>query len=155
MSLFQVPGWAVAAAPVQESKKRKRKANGQSEDAEFQDLVAQIQKITPPDLPTKKKRRKADKPKKDDAPVVMADPTPQKVGDAAGTKSETKKDRKKQKHAAKPVPSNPTSPQKQKSPSKQKQSPAATKPTPAATLTPLQKQMKGSLDGARFRYVCK
>jgi len=148
MSLFQVPGWSVAAAPVQESKKRKRKVNGQSEDAEFQDLVAQIQKITPPDLPSKKKRRKADKPKKDAAPVVTADPAPQKPDDAVGNKSETKKERKKQKQTPKPAaPSNPTSPQKQK------QSLAASKSTAVAALTPLQKQMKGSLDGARFRYV--
>ncbi|CAA7259906.1 unnamed protein product [Cyclocybe aegerita] len=170
MSLFQVPGWSVATAPVREepqytSKKRKRPSNDthklEAAEVNIEKLISKLAHPQPGENPTNSKgkakaqdpRRKARLGKKQKLGVGAAD-APKKAERPSASSSEVKI-----------PPSSPTKSKKEKKMAKSNPPPAIevaskrlkpSSPQQEATssrLTALQKGMKQSLDGARFRLI--
>ncbi|KAF9483950.1 hypothetical protein BDN70DRAFT_873077 [Pholiota conissans] len=149
MSLFEVPGWSVKTTPVrgtpqQLSKKRKRPNNDvETAQVNMEKLMAKLANTTPEHLLAPKKHRKAQK----QAQGAPSDVERHTEGDqitAAPSKAsllKAKKEQKKKKHidsfSKKPSTSLDKPPQ----------------PCDTNNLTALQKSMKDSLDGARFRLI--
>ncbi|KAG6868455.1 hypothetical protein C0993_002593 [Termitomyces sp. T159_Od127] len=156
MALFDVPGWTVDAPSIVEatSKKRKRSAvephDLQAAEANFEKLVAQLERSSSKKLGvTPKKREKKDKKK-----------------GAMNHNSDTtdKQSRKKVKDVAEKLMSPPQPPPKSsdklhplsassKKTKKKHGRDSSSSQSAFVNLTPLQKGMKESLDGARFRLI--
>jgi ribosomal RNA-processing protein 8 len=165
MSLFEVDGWAVNSAPVREatqrlSKKRKRPFDHneiESTEVNVEKLMAKLTSLPETSTssvsgsrnveeyhgPRKKKKHtlhvKKNKEEISCARGVMslASVTSSKNCDRESSSKKTKHQRKRGLHPSKTTFED----SKQKIPSD-------------TSLTPLQKGMKESLDGARFRLVC-
>lgn len=156
MSLFEVPGWSVKTTPIrgtpqQVSKKRKR-PNNHANDVEtteinMEKLMAKLANTTDEGLSIAKKRKKAQKqaPEATSNAEQHTEGTHVRIpGVPTKTSSPSGKRNGKKKHYIDPsltLPS--TSTQSLEKP------PSSSN---ANNLTALQKGMKDSLDGARFRY---
>ncbi|KAG5340987.1 hypothetical protein C0989_012361 [Termitomyces sp. Mn162] len=141
MPLFDVPGWTVDAPPIAEavktSKKRKRSAvephDLQAAEANFETLIKQLDRSSSTDnlgaAPKKKEKKEKKKKATKDITDKRAVPAqlPRKILDQSHPSSPHSKKTKK-KHAREYSQS-------------------------VAGLTLLQKEMKESLDGARFRMI--
>ncbi len=144
MVLFDVPGWSVPGVPVAVPS-RKRKRPSRHDLDQLQSATVNVEKLmkqlateqtgvsADADQPPKKKRMR-DKDRKAQQPPTSTQ------GDGEQRKKKKKKERKKQTGDNVASSSSPTS------------SHPPTQPTHNA-LTSLQRGMKQSLDGARFRYV--
>ncbi|KAG6854994.1 hypothetical protein C0991_005923 [Blastosporella zonata] len=164
MPLFDVPGWTVGAPPMAEpstttSKKRKRPASSVYEPHDLQAAQANIEKLIKQlDLPSPKDAPKVSNKKKGkaaaDVSVSRFETEPRKSKKAKKAKTTVAEEEKKS-----PAPVKPTktvdkaysSPEDSKRVAK-KRAPGSLSSQPAG-LTALQKGMKESLDGARFRMI--
>jgi ribosomal RNA-processing protein 8 len=155
MSLFEVPGWSVKTAPVPEqsqqvSKKRKRpnshRDDIQSAEVNIEKLMAKLANKELEGSPPAPKKRKNAQNQYQAAPSTAERRREGKTAQNPDTPSvlpslKTKKEEKK-KQKVDPSPN---------LPAKAIQLPPKV-PTPSNThLTLLQKSMRDSLDGARFR----
>jgi len=158
MSIFEVGGWAVKAAPVREatqrvSKKRKRPSGHnktESAGVNVDKLMAKLTQGLPQSStstsshnveehqePVKKKPKQMYNRKGTSCAGVSESIVPVKIGDRESSPKKIKN-----KHQGGLRPSKTTSKN-------------STQKVPSDTpLTSLQKGMKDSLDGARFRLVC-
>jgi ribosomal RNA-processing protein 8 len=165
MALFQVPGWSMPAAPVSAlsqstSKKRKRPATQevdkvQSVEVNLDKLMQKLGRDHEDEQGPKKKKSKHGKtPQGMDTRDESATSSkgkkknPSSLGVVALSVAESSKPptKVKQKKKKKPVAEKASSSEQQP----RNTSPAA---DGVSGLTSLQKGMKESLDGARFRYV--
>ncbi|KAG6903381.1 hypothetical protein C0995_013134 [Termitomyces sp. Mi166 len=162
MPLFDVPGWTVDAPPIAEavktSKKRKRSAvephNLKAAEANFEKLIKQLERSSTDNSSTtpKKKEKKEKKEKKKRVDTVVNSEKVQKQQ----VKKVKKDTAEKQTPAQPPLKtldqSHPSSPRSKKT--KERHARESSYSQSAITgLTPLQKGMKESLDGARFRII--
>ncbi|KAG6327658.1 hypothetical protein ID866_11431, partial [Astraeus odoratus] len=155
MALFEVPGWTVPSTPVSvpaPSKKRKRRASHSPDDLQsVQANLEKLVKILGDDAPNSDGRPSKKSHRKSKAQKGTHDqeaPRPGKMGDpiakntAPITVPKKKKDKKRR---------------ESKSMNTEALSHSISKPPPStqenASLTSLQKRMRESLDGARFRLI--
>lgn len=144
MALFQVPGWTVPATPVSAqttSKKRKRRASHspddlQSAQANLERLVSMLGDTPGDSRPSKKPSVKA-KFDKNNSDQVRSQAG--KKGPSTPNPPKGKKNEQKQSKGSGPV----TTSGSTSKPSRTNQGDSG--------LTPMQKSMKESLGGARFR----
>lgn len=174
MSLFEVPGWSVKAAPVREesqqvSKKRKRpSSHTQMESAEVnvEKLMARLAnahpEVTSTQTPESKKRKKT--PRQKDASKVGAEGTKaqptmpsrasekikQSSDNGVGTATKSAESKPKKKAAASAKTKN-AADSSSTQPSVSTPIADGQRAQKNSNLTALQKSMKESLDGARFR----
>ncbi|KAJ8516358.1 hypothetical protein ONZ45_g6300 [Pleurotus djamor] len=146
MSLFNVPGWSVPTAPVsQVSTKHKKRARTGKRRAESPRVDA-IPEQPQPSTPKQASKKGAPKHKKGDnshQPFAAAEVTAETADG-----SQKSKKRKREREASSNVPPVNTTPKKLKT--------VVTKDNgeaPSSKLTALQKTMKKTLDGARFRLI--
>ncbi|KAF8974344.1 methyltransferase-domain-containing protein [Flammula alnicola] len=180
MALFDVPGWTVKAMPVQVSKKRKRPSTSanqlESAEVNVEKLMSKLENVRPgelsePKLPSTefnsetKKRKQRQKQKRGQVsaerqkeikektlpptslPDVKQNTLPESPihGNKLRIEPSLKPKKKaKTKHSTDPP---------QATPSKPISAPGKALASSASGLTALQKSMKDSLDGARFRLI--
>ncbi|KAI0053072.1 hypothetical protein FA95DRAFT_1552962 [Auriscalpium vulgare] len=171
MALFQVPGWSVPAAPVTESKKRKRPAHDTATPEKITTAQVNVEKLmkrlSGGGERAQKNTKRTERPPRDKKSNLAV-----RTGEGTEVKESGRQKERRTKRSAvgnhpaadattRP-PINPPSKKKPKK-SRDKDGPrhaAAQSPnyeqaetTPAAKLTTLQSGMKQNLEGARFRWV--
>ncbi|KZT20772.1 ribosomal RNA-processing protein 8 [Neolentinus lepideus HHB14362 ss-1] len=172
MSLFEVPGWRVPAAPFPSTnrKKRKRLSNAAPDKLESaaNNIESLMQKLEGAD---KSKDRKGKKRKIDDMNVKKQPAQPEQGPESARESPHTGKSKKKKKNKTtsdlsekeqaesversgrrKEIPASKKASKREES--RSGGGPTSSKPSlKSPGLTDLQAQMKQSLDGARFRLI--
>jgi len=133
MALFKVPCWSIPTAPIQEDSPRtfrKRKLSSTNQTEEVRDWARQLKKLSHEQSATSKDFQKSQVYGKKVKEKPKDIPGPSSVAGVTGRK---KKKREKIAHAL---------PNRAEAPN-----------NPVIPLTDLQKRMKETLDGARFRCV--
>jgi len=136
MALFKVPGWSIPTAPIQEDSCRtskKRKLSNTNQTEVVGDYDGQLKKL----LHDRPANSKGSQKSKLHGKNVKEEPSDQRSKDIPGPSSVAGVARRKKKKGGKYAHA--TLPNQAEA--------------PAIPLTDLQRKMKETLDGARFRYV--
>ena len=131
MALFKVPGWSIPTAPIQEDSRRtskKRKLSNTNQTEVVGDFDGQLKKLLHANSKSSQKSHGKN---------VKEEPSDQRSKDISGPSSVAGVARRKKKKGGKYAHA--TLPNQAEA--------------PAIPLTDLQRKMKETLDGARFRYV--
>lgn len=134
MALFKVPGWSIPTAPVQEDSHRTSKKRKLS-NTEGGDLDRQLKKLLH-DRPTMSKGSPKSHVHGKNVKAESSDQKPKDIPGPSSVAGVTRRNKKKAGNHPPPLPNQATAPDDSVIP-----------------LTDLQRKMKETLDGARFRYV--